>query len=144
MCVYTFLLLSTCNCAQKLSLKALIHANLANEAHLPHHKEVELSTYGIIFLGTPHLGSDVVSLAHLLLQIQSIYSPTNDVVLQHLKRDSETLQQQLLQYASISMRFDTKFFFEAYATRLLGGMQKVASLQNLSPRSRLFLPVIFF
>ena len=34
----------------------LIHAALTNESHLSHHQLIEVSTYGIIFLGTPNHG----------------------------------------------------------------------------------------
>jgi hypothetical protein len=105
--------------------KALIHANSATEDHLPDYRDISLSTYGIIFLGTPHQGAENVDLGLLLLQIQSIYSNTNNVVLKHLRRDSELLQAQLAQYAGISRNFNTKFFFEAYPTSLPGGMQSV-------------------
>jgi len=86
-----------------------------------------ISTYGIIFLGTPHQGVENVDLGLLLLDIQSIYSKTNKTVLKHLQRDSELLQTQLSQYASISGNFDTKFFFEVYPTRIFGGMQRMVS-----------------
>jgi len=64
-----------------------------------------------MFLGTPHQGAESVDLALFLLRIQSIYSQTNNTVLKHLQRDSEFLQAQLSQYASISGNFDTKFFY---------------------------------
>jgi hypothetical protein len=112
--------------------KALIHANNTHKDHLAHHKEIELSTCGIVFLGTPHLGSDIVSLARFLLQIQSVFSSTNDTLLRHLERDSEMLQLQLSQFASIIGRFDIKFFFEAYPTRLPGGVQRVVNFESAS------------
>jgi hypothetical protein len=78
----------------------------------PHHKAVELSTYGILFLGTPHQGADGIDLAKLLLGIQSIYSKTNDAVLKDLQSHSPALQQQLSQYTPISGNYETKFYFE--------------------------------
>jgi hypothetical protein len=93
-------------------------------------------------LGTPHQGAENVDMALLLLQIQSIYSQTNKTVLQHLRRDSEFLQAQLSLYASISGNFDTKFFYEAYPTRVTGGMQRqasfVASFSNPIPHGLRF------
>ena len=108
-------------------MKALVQANSASEDHVSHHKAIELSTYGIIFLGTPHQGTDGVDLAMLLLQIQSFYSKTNDKVLKHLQRDSELLQALTSQYAAISGRFDTKFCYEVYPTHIPGGVGQVAS-----------------
>jgi hypothetical protein len=92
------------------------------------YRAITLSTYGIIFLGMPHQGAESVDLALLLLQIQSIYSQTNDAVLKHLQNNSEFLQAQLSQYASISGNFDTKFCYEVYPTRIPGGTQRMASI----------------
>jgi hypothetical protein len=114
-----------------ISSKALIHASSASRGHLSDHKGIEISTYGIIFLGTPHQGSESVDLGLLLLQIQSIYSHTNDAMAKHLRRDSEMLQQQLSQYSAISGKFNTKFFFEAYPTLLPGGIRRVVSILKL-------------
>ena len=106
-----------------------------------------LSTYGIIFLGTPRQGTDSVDLALLLLQIQSIYSQTNEVALTHLRRDSEFLQEQLFQYESISGNFDTKVFYEMYPTPIPGGMQRMASFDvsfwNLAPHVVSACPEVF-
>jgi hypothetical protein len=105
--------------------KALITSNLATSHHLPDYQAIGLSTYGILFLGTPHQGADGADLALCLLRIQSIYTQTNDAILQHLRRDSEFLQAQISQYASISGTLDTKFFYEVYPTQVLGGMQRL-------------------
>ena len=75
-------------------------------------------------------------MALLLLQTQSIYSQTNKPVLQQLRRDSEFLQAQLSQYASISGNFDTKSFYEVYH-QIPRGKQGIASVDvsfwNISP-----------
>ncbi|KAF8069116.1 hypothetical protein FPV67DRAFT_1625304 [Lyophyllum atratum] len=102
---------------------AMVQAHLSTRSNKFHHKSVELSTYGINFLGTPHLGTDT-DLADLLLSIQSIYSDTNDAVLRDLALHSPALQQQLSQYASISGNYKTNFFFETFDTELFGGVRK--------------------
>jgi hypothetical protein len=109
--------------------KALIQSNSATKAHLHDHKAIHLSTYGIIFLGTPHQGVEGVNLALIILGIQSIYSQTKTSILKHLQRDSEFLQSQLSTYASISGNFDTKFFYEAYPTQIIGGARSIVSLE---------------
>ncbi|KAF5373437.1 hypothetical protein D9615_009492 [Tricholomella constricta] len=103
--------------------QALVHAFSASPNHLSGHKAIQVSTSGIIFLGTPHQGANGVTLASIVLRIQSFYSSTNDGILKHLGRDSEFLEVQQTHYTSISERIDTKFFYEAYATRLPGGRQ---------------------
>ena len=103
--------------------KALFQSSIANKDNRPDYKSIELSTYGMILLGTPHQGSDAVDFAIQLLRIKSLYSHTNDQVLRNLRRDSPELQAQLSNFASISSRFDTKFFYEAYETKVVGGVQ---------------------
>jgi hypothetical protein len=101
----------------------LIHANI-NE-YIPY-KSVERSTYGILFLGTPHQGSAAVDLATLILRILSIGFDTNDTILNDLGLHSKALQQQQDQYNQISRRYATKCYYEMYATKLpLGKRVKV-------------------
>jgi hypothetical protein len=80
-----------------------------------------VSTYGIIFLGTPHRGGNGVQLGKLLVNIASVFVTADDRLLKHLEKDSEWLQQQLGQYGPISGDFVTKFAFEEYETRTLLG-----------------------
>ncbi|KAF8518819.1 hypothetical protein BU17DRAFT_90595 [Hysterangium stoloniferum] len=46
---------------------ALIEANVAHEGHLLPHKWIHLSTYGIVFLGTPHQDMQIVPKASAVL-----------------------------------------------------------------------------
>ncbi|KIM71640.1 hypothetical protein PILCRDRAFT_37074, partial [Piloderma croceum F 1598] len=74
---------------------ALIHAD--RHEYSPY-KAVERSTYGILFLGTPHQGSATVDLATSILQILSIRFDTNNTILNDLGLHSKALQQQQDQY----------------------------------------------
>lgn len=86
------------------------------------HRSIKTSTYGIMFIGTPHQGGSGVQLGKLLVNIASVVMATNDRLMKHLERDSEWLQQQLSQYGPISGDFVTKFAFEEYETpTALGG-----------------------
>ena len=62
-------------------------------------KSVYLSTCGILFFGTPHLGSDLASDASLrtLVGIVSVFRDTDSQLLKHLRRDSEWLEMNLKQ-----------------------------------------------
>lgn len=95
--------------------------------HLNQHRSVILSTYGVIFLGTPHQGGDGVAWGERLLMVASLFIHTNTRVLGSLKRDSEFLQHQLEQYAPISNKFTTIFAYETYPTRLPTGSSKLVS-----------------
>jgi hypothetical protein len=72
-------------------------------------------------MGTPHQGGEGVAWGQRLVNVASIFVNTNDKLLNILERDSETLQNQLSQYASISTKFVTKFAYEAYPTPLVFG-----------------------
>lgn len=80
------------------------------------HRSIKLSTHGILFMGTPHQGGNGVQLGRVLANVASLFVAANDRLLKHLERDSEWLQQQLGQYASISNDFVTKYAFEEYET----------------------------
>ncbi|KAF2813521.1 uncharacterized protein BDZ99DRAFT_412343 [Mytilinidion resinicola] len=95
---------------------ALIHSDAARHGALEEHCSIKLSTYGIMFMGTPHQGGSGVALGRLMVNVASVFVAADDRLLQHLERDSEWLQQQLGQYAPISSHFVTKFAFEEYAT----------------------------
>ena len=112
---------------EKMTCKALVHAHLATKENLFTHKAVALSTYGIIFLGTPHQGTQSAEFASILLNIQAITRPVNDALLKHLSRNSEALEQQLSQFVSISKDFIIKFGFETYPTYLGGGFRDLVS-----------------
>ncbi|KAF8523906.1 hypothetical protein BU17DRAFT_85349 [Hysterangium stoloniferum] len=108
---------------------ALIQANAANEGHLLPHKWIYLSTYGIIFLGTPHQGTDIVS------KLVSLCSQPNNILLKHLTAHSELLQQQISDFNPITARFDMKFFYETLSTTLPRHMSAI-----IVPRESAILP----
>ncbi|KAA6406627.1 MAG: TPR repeat protein [Lasallia pustulata] len=100
---------------------ALIHSEAARRGALEEHRSIKLSTYGILFMGTPHQGGSGVHLGELMLKVASIFVTADDKILKHLERDSEWLQQQLGQYAPISNDFVTKFAYEMFPTRIALG-----------------------
>ncbi|KAA6414181.1 MAG: hypothetical protein FRX48_02543 [Lasallia pustulata] len=100
---------------------ALIHSEAARRGALEEHRSIKLSTYGILFMGTPHQGGSGVHLGELMLKVASIFVTADDKILKHIERDSEWLQQQLGQYAPISNDFVTKFAYEMFPTRIALG-----------------------
>ena len=101
--------------------QALLLANLCGEHHNFHHKSIELSTYGLIFLGTPHQGAENINFALLLLHIQAIYTPTTDIIVKDIELHSKVLQEQLDRYKAISHKYATIFCYEKYPTKLFIG-----------------------
>ncbi|KAF8519772.1 hypothetical protein BU17DRAFT_47482, partial [Hysterangium stoloniferum] len=97
----------------------LIQASQAHKGHLVEHKWIALSTYGILFLGTPHQGTPAITNpANELLKLASLSSRTNNVLLKHLISNYEWLQQQSSSYNAISANFCTKPFYETLPTVL--------------------------
>ncbi|OAA58654.1 hypothetical protein LEL_10876 [Akanthomyces lecanii RCEF 1005] len=84
---------------------ALIHSDAARQGALAEHRSIKLSTYGILFMGTPHQGGNGVQLGRVLANVASLVIAADERLLKHLERDSEWLQQQLGQYAPISNEF---------------------------------------
>lgn len=97
--------------------QALVLASAANGTHLNMYKDIYLSTYGILFFGTPHQGGNGVSLGKFLVNVASIFTSTNKKLLKHLEMHSEWLLHQTAQYNAISAQFETKYIYETYKTQ---------------------------
>ncbi|KAI1426992.1 hypothetical protein F5Y12DRAFT_739426 [Xylaria sp. FL1777] len=100
---------------------ALIHSDGARQGALIEHRSIKTSTYGVVYMGTPHQGGSSVQLGRVLVNVASIFIAADDRILKHLERDSEWLQQQLSQYNPISNQFVTKFAYETYETPTILG-----------------------
>jgi hypothetical protein len=102
--------------------QALLFAATCHEGHLPHHKHVELSTAGIVFLGTPHQGSSMAELMHLLLRIHSIFGGAASASLtSDLPQFSAFLQLQTQQFRAISSHYMKCYCYETVPTTLPSG-----------------------
>ncbi|KAF8505291.1 hypothetical protein BU17DRAFT_57968, partial [Hysterangium stoloniferum] len=117
---------------------ALIHANQCHESHLLHHKQITLSTIGILFFGTPHQGADVVLSASQILVLSPVDENTTHTLLRNFATNSEMLEIQLSQFNSISTSFITKFLYESYETVLHDGTYSfiVAKSSAIVPGAR--------
>lgn len=92
-------------------------------------RSVKLSTYGIIFLGTPHQGGQGVSAATILNDIASIRGNTNNNLLKHLEAHSEFVQEQNESFKSIAQDFELVFAYEGLPTPVIGkAVAKVVSV----------------
>ncbi|KAI3318521.1 hypothetical protein HD806DRAFT_540135 [Xylariaceae sp. AK1471] len=102
---------------------ALIHSDAARQGALPQHRSVKTSTYGVVYIGTPHQGGsgNGVQLGRALVNVASIFTAADNHILKHLEGGSEWLQQQLSQYNPISNDFVTKFAYEEYKTPTILG-----------------------
>jgi hypothetical protein len=97
-----------------------------------------------MFMGTPHQGGNGVALGRLMVNVALMFVAADDRLVRHLERDSESLQQQLGQYAPISGDFVTKFAFEEYATpTVLGRSMVVSRYEIVGARQLLTLARLF-
>jgi hypothetical protein len=99
----------------------LIHADATRDEALKEHRSIKTSTYGIIFMGTPHQGGSGVQFGKLLVNIASVVTASNIRLLRHLERNSEELLRLLGQYGAISGDFVTKYAYEVYETPMMMG-----------------------
>lgn len=72
---------------------------------LERHRLMRLSTYGIVFMGTPHQSTNI-TLGNLFLRLVSLSVKTNSNLVQDdLKREFEWLEDQMRSYLPISDDF---------------------------------------
>lgn len=83
-------------------------------------KSIQVSTYGIFFMGTPHQGESEVGLGKLMPNAATLFENLG------------WLQVQLGQYAQISGYFETKLGFEKYPTLIGTGEETMVSILYLS------------
>lgn len=72
----------------KGSLQALVIAEQNAEEHL---RKIAECTCGVLFLGTPHHGSDLAEWADQLTRSVGLLAKTNKSIIKALRRDSEVL-----------------------------------------------------
>ncbi|KAH8722879.1 hypothetical protein GQ44DRAFT_774658 [Phaeosphaeriaceae sp. PMI808] len=100
---------------------------MADVSHNKHLKAIKLSTYGVMFFGTPHQGTDGASWGKVLVNVASLFRRASTALPGHLERGSEWLEMQLEQYSSISSEVFTIFCFESYPTPLPEGRSMIIS-----------------
>jgi hypothetical protein len=111
---------------QNLPMDGWIDHTCVPRAKKSQHRSIKLSTYGVMFMGTPHQGGSGVGFGRLMINVvASVFVAIDDRPLRNLERDLESLQQQLRQHAPISGDFVTKFAFEKYTTLIVLGRSMV-------------------
>ncbi|KAF8526910.1 hypothetical protein BU17DRAFT_40153 [Hysterangium stoloniferum] len=97
---------------------ALLYANGHHEGHVAENKSFSEATKGILFIGTPHQGTNGITAAEIFVKIYTMSGEVDQTLRQHLVANSETLQDQLANYCSISDKYITRFFYEIYKSKL--------------------------
>ena len=118
--------------------RALIHSSEIRGNKTEHLRSVFVSTYGILFFGTPHRGSDITEWGSRLEWICGAILPTRVVdsqpqLVNALKANSETLQNIDRQFIQLASRFHIYFFHEGKPTRLKGTLRYIVNEESAAP-----------
>lgn len=102
---------------------ALSHADRCREPALDHLRAMFVSTYGIVFLGTPHEGSGLAKYGEIIqniaeLTISKRLFETQPILLKTLRNDSETLDNINFDFVHIMQKFDTCLVYEEATTKI--------------------------
>jgi hypothetical protein len=117
--------------------KALTYSASRTSTQLQHLHSVFVSTYGVLFLGTPHDGSNKADLASTARKIIDAMVPskvfdTDGQLLEALQEGSEVLQNVTAQFAPLMSNFRVYFFWEQEKTDL-GVTRKYVSFDTCFP-----------
>lgn len=96
-----------------------MNANLSDKNESK--KGIKLSTFGILFLGTPHEGSGAVSLGQSALRIAQVYYSINDNAVKELSEHSQWLERETNLFNTIRDNFRIRNCYETSPTPLLRG-----------------------
>ena len=118
--------------------RALIYCRSLTHQHVEHLRSVYVSTYGILFLGTPHNGSNMAKWATLLESICSFALPkkfldSSPQLVETLKSNNETLQNINRLFSDFLDRFHIYFFHEGKPMDLKGTRQFIVDEDSAAP-----------
>jgi hypothetical protein len=105
--------------------RALLYSNDLIVRHHQIYRSLYVSTFGLIFLGTPHTGADVASWGLMLQAMSDVVIPrrffeSESVLLRTLKKDSETLANINNHFLDIYQRFRIHMVHENHKTDIKG------------------------
>ena len=118
--------------------RALNYSRTIDSPHTEHLRSIYISTYGILFLGTPHAGSDIAKWGVLLQSICSAVLPkkffdTSPQLVEALRTQNETLQNINRIFNESISRFHVYFFHESKPMDLKGTRHFIVDEESASP-----------
>ena len=120
-------------------LQALAYSASRTSKYVQHVNSIYVSTFGILFLGTPHDGSNIAKLASITSRMIGALVPSKIVdtegqLLDALQEGSEVLQNITDMFVPLMKKFHIFFFWEQEKTNM-GVTQdyvcKIASLKDI-------------
>ncbi|KAI1182505.1 ribonuclease-like protein p/mrp subunit [Nemania serpens] len=118
--------------------RALVYSASRTSSHINHLHSIYVSTYGILFFGTPHQGSGQANLAMSVQRIIDVILPsklldTQAQLLDALKEGSELLQEITDNFAPLMKDIRVYFFWEQEKTDLGYKLDYVVTESSAAP-----------
>ncbi|OQE05898.1 hypothetical protein PENVUL_c021G02885 [Penicillium vulpinum] len=118
--------------------RALIYSRSLSSEKTEHLRSVYVSTFGILFLGTPHNGSDIAKWGMLLQKICNAVLPkkfmeASPQLVKALRTNNETLQNINSLFVDIMGRFHIYFFHETRSTDMHGTREVIVDEHSAAP-----------
>ncbi|OHF04402.1 LipA and NB-ARC domain-containing protein [Colletotrichum orchidophilum] len=119
--------------------RALLYSNDLRDKNQEDARSIFVSTFGIIFLGTPHTGSDMATWGIVLQKMADAIAPkkvfeSESVLLKTLKKDNENLQNINSHFLDVYQRFKIHMAHENHKTDVKGTMVVVVDASSASPQ----------
>nr|CEG04690.1 unnamed protein product [Fusarium clavum] len=118
--------------------RALLYSSDIHEPHLQDLRSIFVSTFGLIFLGTPHIGSDAASWSLVLQAMADAVIPkrffySEPVLLRTLKKDNETLTDINNHFLNVYQRFEIHMVHENQKTDIKGIKVTIVDARSAGP-----------
>ncbi|KAJ5135164.1 uncharacterized protein N7515_004442 [Penicillium bovifimosum] len=118
--------------------RALIYSRSLSNEKTEHLRAIYVSTFGILFLGTPHNGSDIAKWGLLLQNICNAVLPkkimeSSSQLIKALRTNNETLQHINSLFVDIMDRFHIYFFHETRSTDVRGTREVIVDEYSAAP-----------
>ncbi|KAF4443834.1 Protein SERAC1 [Fusarium austroafricanum] len=119
--------------------RALLYSSDVREPHLEDLRSIFVSTFGLVFLGTPHVGSDAATWSIILQAMSDAVVPkrffdSESVLLKTLKKDNETLANINSHFLDIYQRFQIHMVRENQTTDIKGHKIIIVDANSAGPQ----------
>ncbi|EFY99702.1 hypothetical protein X797_001103 [Metarhizium robertsii] len=119
--------------------RALLYSNDLRMTRHQDYRSIYVSTFGLVFLGTPHVGSDAATWGLMLQGMADAIMPrklfeSESVLLKTLKKDNETLANINNHFLDIYQRFRIHMVHENHKTDIKGTKITIVDANSASPQ----------